>query len=191
MIFRYHLFRLFFWGVSSIIGTGRTVLFPLIIALFSGTATFVIATTGATSRVVFGRFSQFLGNRDFIDIPTQEIFNSFELGLLFLTDKSNGATIMVGTSCTADAVYIILAVMWYIVVDYQTNIVNVYSSRNNIGSNQDIDSATFNSRIICSRWDCSKSECISPTFSFIRLNACVTSFTFNLEEAKIMTRSGV
>lgn len=92
MIFRYHLFRLFFWGVSSIIGTGRTVLFPLIIALFSGTATFVIATTGATSRVVFGRFSQFLGNRDFIDIPTQEIFNSFELGLLFLTDKSNGAT---------------------------------------------------------------------------------------------------
>jgi hypothetical protein len=104
MIFRYHLFRLFFWGVSSIIGTGRTVLFPLIIALFSGTATFVIATTGATSRVVFGRFSQFLGNRDFIDIPTQEIFNSFELGLLFLTDKSNGATIMVGTSCTADAV---------------------------------------------------------------------------------------
>ena len=56
MIFRYHLFRLFFWGVSSIIGTGRTVLFPLIIALFSGTATFVIATTGATSRVVFGRF---------------------------------------------------------------------------------------------------------------------------------------
>ena len=105
MIFRYHLFRLFFWGVSSIIGTGRTVLFPLIIALFSGTATFVIATTGATSRVVFGRFSQFLGNRDFIDIPTQEIFNSFELGLLFLTDKSNGATIMVGTSCTARPVY--------------------------------------------------------------------------------------
>lgn len=50
---------------------------------------------------------------------------------------------MVGTSCTADAVYIILAVMWYIVVDYQTNIVNVYSSRNNIGSNQNIDSATF------------------------------------------------
>ncbi len=97
---------------------------------------------------------------------------------------------MVGTSCTADAVYIILAVMWYIVVDYQTNIVNVYSSRNNIGSNQDIDSATLNSRIICSRWDCSKSECISPTFSFIRFNACVTSFTFNLEEAKIMTRSG-
>lgn len=109
MVFRYHLFRLFFWGVSSIIGIGlaRTVLFPLIIALFSGAATFVIATTGATSRVVFGRFSQFLGNRDFIDVPTQEIFNSFELGLLFLTDKSNGATIMVGTSCTADAVYII------------------------------------------------------------------------------------
>lgn len=189
MVFRYHLFRLFFWGVSSIIGIGlaRTVLFPLIIALFSGASTFVIATTGATSRVVFGRFSQFLGNRDFIDVPTQEIFNSFELGLLFLTDKSNGATIMVGTSCTADAVYIILAVMWYIVVDYQTNIVNVYSSRNNIGSNQNI----LNSRIICSRWDCSKSECISPTFSFIRLNACVTSFTFNLEEAKIMTRSGV
>ena len=25
MIFRYHLFRLFFWGVSSIIGTGRTL----------------------------------------------------------------------------------------------------------------------------------------------------------------------
>lgn len=145
MVFRYHLFRLFFWGVSSIIGIGlaRTVLFPLIIALFSGAATFVIATTGATSRVVFGRFSQFLGNRDFIDVPTQEIFNSFELGLLFLTDKSNGATIMVGTSCTADAVYIILAVMWNIVVDYQTNIVNVYSSRNNIGSNQNIDSATF------------------------------------------------
>lgn len=94
MVFRYHLFRLFFWGVSSIIGIGlaRTVLFPLIIALFSGAATFVIATTGATSRVVFGRFSQFLGNRDFIDVPTQEIFNSFELGLLFLTDKSNGAT---------------------------------------------------------------------------------------------------
>lgn len=145
MVFRYHLFRLFFWGVSSIIGIGlaRTVLFPLIIALFSGASTFVIATTGATSRVVFGRFSQFLGNRDFIDVPTQEIFNSFELGLLFLTDKSNGATIMVGTSCTADAVYIILAVMWNIVVDYQTNIVNVYSSRNNIGSNQNIDSATF------------------------------------------------
>ena len=80
MVFRYHLFRLFFWGVSSIIGIGlaRTVLFPLIIALFSGAATFVIATTGATSRVVFGRFSQFLGNRDFIDVPTQEIFNSFE-----------------------------------------------------------------------------------------------------------------
>lgn len=58
MVFRYHLFRLFFWGVSSIIGIGlaRTVLFPLIIALSSGAATFVIATTGATSRVVFGRF---------------------------------------------------------------------------------------------------------------------------------------
>ena len=55
MVFRCHLFRLFFWGVSSIIGIGlaRTVLFPLIIALFSGAATFVIATTGATSRVVF------------------------------------------------------------------------------------------------------------------------------------------
>ena len=191
MIFRYHLFRLFFWGVSSIIGTGRTVLFPLIIALFSGTATFVIATTGATSRVVFGRFSQFLGNRDFIDIPTQEIFNSFELGLLFLTDKVMAQPSVVGTSCTAMAVYIILAVMWYIVVDYQ-RISSMSIPRETISvAIRILILPLLNSRIICSRWDCSKSECISPTFSFIRLNACVTSFTFNLEEAKIMTRSGV
>lgn len=73
MVFRYHLFRLFFWGVSSIIGIGlaRTVLFPLIIALFSGASTFVIATTGATSRVVFGRFSQFLGYNPQIQISAE------------------------------------------------------------------------------------------------------------------------
>ena len=84
-----------------------------------------------------------LGNRDFIDVLAQEVLNGFELSLLFLTDKSNGASIMVGAGCTADAVYIVLAVMGYIVIDYQTNVVNVYSSRNNIGSDQNIDSATF------------------------------------------------
>ena len=48
----------------------------------------------------------------------------------------------------------------------------------------------LNSRIIWSRCDCSKSECISPTFSFMRRNAWVTSFTFNFDEAKTITLSG-
>ena len=77
MIFRYHLFRLFFWGVSSIIGTGRTVSFSPYNCLVFWNCHLCDCYDRATSRVVFGRFSQFLGNRDFIDIPTQEIFNSF------------------------------------------------------------------------------------------------------------------
>ena len=44
--------------------------------------------------------------------------------------------------------------------------------------------------ITASRWTCSRSECISPTFSFIDFKAFVTSLTLILEDAKIITRSG-
>ena len=101
-----------------------------------------------------------------------------------------GASVVVGTGRTSDAVYVVLAIMRHVVVDDQADVVDVDPTGHDVGSTRMSMRRLRNSCMISSRWLCSRSECISPTFSFMRFRALVTSFTFSLEEAKMMTRSG-
>ena len=52
--------------------------------------------------------------------------------------KGDGLAIAIGTGGTTDTVYVILAIRWYIVVDNQSDIVDINTTGHNIGSHQHI-----------------------------------------------------
>ena len=64
-----------------------------------------------------------------------------ETGLLGFTNKSDGASIVVGAGRTSDAVYVVLAVMRHVVVDDQADVVDVDTTGHDVGSHQDVDAA--------------------------------------------------
>lgn len=74
---------------------------------------------------IFRSFSQFVRNRNLIDIFFQEVLYLLEFGLFCFTDKSNGASVVIGACCTSDAVYIIFAIIRNIVIDNQSDIIYI------------------------------------------------------------------
>ena len=139
---------------------------------------------------IFRSLSQLSGQCYFVDVFVQKAFDIAEIALLFFADESDGNPVVVGAGGTADAVDVILVVVGNIVIDDQPDVVYVNAPGHNVRCYEYVDMPALNWYITSSRCACSRSECISPTFSFICLSAFVTSLTFSLEDAKMMTRSG-
>ena len=85
--------------------------------------------------------SQFVRNRNLIDIFFQEVLYLLEFGLFCFTDKSNGASVVIGACCTSDAVYIIFAIIRNIVIDNQSDIIYIDAARYNVGCYQHTDTS--------------------------------------------------
>ena len=58
---------------------------------------------------------------------------------IFFVDKGDSDTVSVSTGSTTYAVNIILSIVWNIVIDNHRNVINIYSARNNISSNKNIN----------------------------------------------------
>ena len=134
-----------------------SVFFALVVFLLSSPV-LSFARTGAWS--VGRSFAQFCRHGNLIDVALEEILDALECVLLLLADKGDGHSVVVGTGCTSDAVYVVFTVMGHVVVDYQADIIDVNATG------------------------------ISPTFSFIDFKARATSLTLILEDANMMARSG-
>ena len=66
-----------------------------------------------------------------------------KIALLLLIDKSQSNTVVVGTCRTADTMNVIFAIMRYIIVNDQTNIINVNATCHDISSHKDIYPSGF------------------------------------------------
>ena len=58
---------------------------------------------------------------------------------VIFVDKGDSDTVSVSTGSTTYAVNIILCIVWNIVIDNHRNVINIYSARNNISSNKNIN----------------------------------------------------
>ena len=66
------------------------------------------------------------------------MLDALEAVHVIVAHKSDGLAIAIGTGGTTDTVYVILAIGWHIVVDNQTDIVDIDTTGHNIGSHQHI-----------------------------------------------------
>ncbi len=69
----------------------------------------------------------------------QELLYLLEPVLVFFAHEGDGSTIAVGTGCTADAVNVIFCIVRNIIIDDHLNIIDVDSTRHNVGSYENID----------------------------------------------------
>ena len=73
-------------------------------------------------------FTQFFRQRNLVNALVQEVFNGLELLLFLFTHERYGTSVVISTCRTPDAMHIILAIIGHIVIDDQTDIVNVNPS---------------------------------------------------------------
>ena len=117
-------------GRRTVISLSSVIIIPFSPEIFS----FVVATLALAKRTrfVFRSFSQFFRNRNFINLFFQEVLNTFEVTLFFLADERKCYTIIVGTCCTSDTVYIVFAVVRHVEVDNQADIIDIYTTCNDM-----------------------------------------------------------
>jgi len=102
-------------------------------------------------RFIFRRFTQFLRNRNFINLFFQEFFYKAKSSLFLIIYKSNSNSIIISSGCTPNSMNIIFTIMRNIKVNHQANVININSSGYNICSNKNINSSVLNSCITLSR----------------------------------------
>ena len=76
-------------------------------------------------RLILRCFTQFIGNRYFVDIFAQELFYVVEAALVIQAYKGDGTAFSAGTGGTAYAVYVILGVLRNVKIDNQIYIIDV------------------------------------------------------------------
>lgn len=74
-----------------------------------------------------------LGQRQFLYLLAQEVLYRLESIDVVFANKGDSLSIAIGTGCTTDAVYIVLGVARYIVVDDHADIIDVDTTCHNIG----------------------------------------------------------
>ena len=78
-----------------------------------------------------------LGDRGFIDRGAQQLFDHPEFILLFLADEGECDPVGLGTSCPADAMYIVFAVVGDIVIDDHFDVVDIDPTGKNVCGDED------------------------------------------------------
>ena len=73
---------------------------------------------------------------DFLDLDTMHPFDTLELASLLRRDEHDRMTICTRSTSTTDTVDICLWIMWNMIVDYESDIVEIESSRCNICTNK-------------------------------------------------------
>lgn len=102
---------------------------------FSAAASSNTAATGSTG-IVFGGRAKGFGDFGFGDFFAQETFDTGKLALFLFGDKGVGRSLRGGPGRTADAVYVVFAVVGDVVVNDQVYIVDVDATAEDIRGHQ-------------------------------------------------------
>ena len=109
------------------------------------TMTVTAATTAARSAsgAILGRLAKFRRHLGLFYGAAQQVFDRPEFILLFFADKSKRDAIGLRARGTADPMDIILPIVWYIVVDDHLDIVDVDTTGEDVGCDQDGQTAAL------------------------------------------------
>ena len=89
------------------------------------------------------RSHEALGENSTRYLDFQQVFNFTERRDIALAHQRHGATFAPCACRSADAVHVVFSIVRHVVIDDKFDIVDVYSSRNNVGGDKDVNAPGF------------------------------------------------